>query len=62
MVILPAAATLKIYAGRRHLTLKKESLNSYIGNRGRRGQMLPHGLQRADQLEVITAKENCDED
>ncbi len=62
MVILPAEATLKIYAGRRHLTLKKESLKSYIGNRGRRGQILPHGLQRAEQLEVITAEENNNED
>ena len=57
IAILPAGATLKIYAGRRHLTLKKESLESYIGNRGRRGQMLPHGLQRAEQLEVIIGDE-----
>ncbi len=62
MVILPAGATLKVYAGRRHLTLKKESLDSYIGNRGRRGQMLPHGLQRSEQLEVINPKEINHED
>ncbi len=54
IVILPAGATLKVYAGRRHLTLKKESLERYFGNRGRRGQMLPHGLQRAERIEVIT--------
>ena len=57
VVILPVGATLKIYAGRRHLSLKKESLERYFGNRGRRGQMLPHGLQRAEQLEVITETE-----
>jgi len=63
MVILPAGATLKVYAGRRHLTLKKENLENYTGNRGRRGQMLPHGLQRAEHIEVITAaeKENKDD-
>ncbi|MCK5680764.1 DNA topoisomerase IV subunit A [bacterium] len=58
LVILPAEATLKIYAGRRHLTLKKENLKSYLGNRGRRGLMLPHGLQRAEQLEVTLIKNN----
>ncbi len=57
IVILPAGATLKVYAGRRHLTLKKDSLERYIGNRGRRGQMLPHGLQRAERIEVISATE-----
>jgi topoisomerase-4 subunit A len=57
IVILPAGATLKVYAGSRHLSLKKYSLKRYIGNRGRRGQMLPHGLQRADQIEVINATE-----
>ena len=53
LAVLPAGATLKIYAGRRHLTLKPNSLEDYYGNRGRRGRMLPHGLQRADALEVI---------
>ncbi len=56
-VILPAGATLKVYAGRRHLTLKKDNLENYTGNRGRRGLMLPHGLQRAEHIEVITAAE-----
>ncbi|MBW1646331.1 MAG: DNA topoisomerase IV subunit A [Deltaproteobacteria bacterium] len=53
LAILPAGAILKIYAGRRHLTLKSNSLEDYCGNRGRRGRMLPHGLQRADRIEVI---------
>ena len=52
-VILPANAALRIHAGRRHLTLKEESLKDYYGNRGRRGQMLPRGLQRAERLEII---------
>ena len=52
-VILPAHTALKIHAGRRHLTLKNESLKDYYGNRGRRGQMLPRGLQKAERLEVI---------
>ena len=53
IVILPANAALRIHAGRRHLTLKKDSLNDYFSNRGRRGKMLPRGLQKADRIEVI---------
>ncbi len=56
-VILPANATLRIHAGRRHLTLKKESLEAYYGNRGRRGLMLPRGLQKAERLEIIEENE-----
>ena len=53
VAILPVEATLRIHAGRRHLTLKNESLKEYFGNRGRRGQMLPRGLQKAERLEII---------
>lgn len=56
IAIIPAGAALRIHAGRRHLTLKKESLNEYQGNRGRRGKMLPRGLQKADRIEVIEEK------
>ncbi len=63
LAVLPPGATLKIYAGRRHLTLKPSSLEVYCGNRGRRGKMLPHGLQRADRIEIIPAasdSSSCD--
>ncbi|MBN2809327.1 MAG: DNA topoisomerase IV subunit A [Deltaproteobacteria bacterium] len=53
IVVLPANAALRVHAGRRHLTLKKESLQDYCGNRGRRGKMLPRGLQKAELLEVV---------
>ncbi|MEA3332495.1 MAG: DNA topoisomerase IV subunit A [Pseudomonadota bacterium] len=56
VAILPAQAALRIHAGRRHLTLKNESLKEYFGNRGRRGQMLPRGLQKAERLEIIEEK------
>ncbi len=58
VVILPPHATLRVHAGRRHLTLKNENLKDYFGNRGRRGQMLPRGLQKAEHLEVIEVAEN----
>ncbi|MBN2707332.1 MAG: DNA topoisomerase IV subunit A [Deltaproteobacteria bacterium] len=52
-IILPAGATLRIHAGHRQMTLKKENLEAYRGSRGRRGLLLPRGLQRADSLEII---------
>ncbi|HDS17288.1 MAG TPA: DNA topoisomerase IV subunit A [Proteobacteria bacterium] len=52
-IILPAGATLRVHAGHRQMTLKKENLETYRGSRGRRGLLLPRGLQRADSLEII---------
>ncbi|MBN2705457.1 MAG: DNA topoisomerase IV subunit A [Deltaproteobacteria bacterium] len=51
--LLPPDANLRVHAGRRHLLLKKDSLERYRGSRGRRGQMLPRGLQKADFLEIV---------
>ena len=39
-----------IYSGKRHLTLNASDLDSYQGERGRRGRLLPRGLQRVDSL------------
>lgn len=46
----------QIYSGKRHLKLKFNDLQHYIGERGRRGQKLPRGLQRVDKIEVIKPK------
>ena len=43
---------LVLYAGKRHLTLRFSDLKHYRGERGRRGNRLPRGLQRVDRLEV----------
>lgn len=55
-----------IHSGKRHLKLKFADLQHYVGERGRRGQKLPRGLQRVDRIEVIPAKpetaESVDED
>jgi len=42
-----------IHSGKRHLKLKFNDLQHYLGERGRRGQKLPRGLQRVDRIEVI---------
>lgn len=46
-------AGLVIHSGKRHLTLKPADLDAYNGARGRRGKLLPRGLQRVDSLEVL---------
>jgi topoisomerase-4 subunit A len=39
-------------AGKRKLTLKPADLEHYLGERGRRGNKLPRGLQRVDDIVV----------
>ncbi|MGD9153570.1 MAG: DNA topoisomerase IV subunit A [Gammaproteobacteria bacterium] len=48
--ILSKSQSLKIIAGKRYLVLKPKDLEHYIGERGRRGNKLPRGYQRVDEL------------
>ncbi len=41
-----------LMAGKRKLTLKPADLEHYLGERGRRGNKLPRGLQRVDDIVV----------
>lgn len=43
---------LTLYSGKRHITLKMSDLEHYKGERGRRGNKLPRGFQKVDQVEV----------
>ncbi len=52
---VPAHGNLIIHAGKRHLTLKAAELETYVGDRGRKGIKLPRGLQRVDRLSIETA-------
>jgi topoisomerase-4 subunit A len=52
IVALPEGASLAVMAGKRTLTLKPDDLTNYIGERGRRGGLLPRGFQRVDALAV----------
>lgn len=58
VAVIPADATLTVIAGKRKLSLKAADLDHYRGERGRRGNKLPRGLQRVDALlvEQIAAK------
>lgn len=50
--VLSAQAALTVHAGKRHFTLKGADLAHYQGERGRRGNRLPRGLQNVTELQV----------
>ena len=50
--IVPDGASIKILSGKRGMTLTASDLTHYQGERGRRGNKLPRGLQRVDGVEV----------
>ncbi|MBI5451407.1 MAG: DNA topoisomerase IV subunit A [Gammaproteobacteria bacterium] len=52
LAIIPAGRSLVLGAGKRQLTLAAKDLEHYAGERGRRGSLLPRGLQQVDRLTV----------
>ncbi len=52
LCIVPEGASITLYAGKRKLTLKATDIEHYKGERGRRGNKLPRGLQRVSGVEV----------
>ncbi len=55
LAVVPQGAQVKIIAGKRAMQLSAADLEHYQGERGRRGNKLPRGLQRVDGVEVILA-------
>jgi topoisomerase IV subunit A len=51
-VVLPPGAALKVICGQRSMTLKPRDLEAYLGERARRGALLPRGWRKADDLGV----------
>ncbi|MDB3971845.1 DNA topoisomerase IV subunit A [Candidatus Thioglobus sp.] len=51
--VLLDTQNLKVYAGKRHLTIKFQDLTNYIGSRARRGNVLPKGYQGVDSIEAV---------
>lgn len=54
--VLHPEDALTVHAGKRHFTLKNEDLNHYMGERGRRGNRLPRGLQNVTALQITALK------
>lgn len=52
LAVIPDGAAVKITAGKRSMTLSANDLVHYQGERGRRGNKLPRGLQRVDAIEI----------
>ncbi|RKZ79148.1 MAG: DNA topoisomerase IV subunit A, partial [Gammaproteobacteria bacterium] len=54
VVVIPEGASVTLHAGRRHLTLKPVDIAHYTGERGKRGNKLPRGLQKVTRVELVT--------
>ncbi|MDC0610673.1 DNA topoisomerase IV subunit A [Vibrio sp.] len=54
LMAVPNGASVTLYAGKRKLNLKPSDLDNYRGERGRRGGLLPRGLQRVTGVEIET--------
>ncbi len=52
LAVVPAESGITLAAGKRKMTIKASDLTHYVGERGRRGNKLPRGLQRIDELLV----------
>lgn len=52
VAVLPAQASLVVFAGKRKLTLKGSDVEHYMSERGRRGNKLPRGFQNVSGLGV----------
>jgi topoisomerase-4 subunit A len=50
IVVLHDGESLKVVSGKRYIILKSGDLKHYHGERGRRGNKLPRGFQRVDEL------------
>lgn len=52
LMAIPQGTTLTLYAGKRKLGLKPADLDNFRGERGRRGGLLPRGLQRVTRIDI----------
>jgi topoisomerase-4 subunit A len=52
ITVLPPLRSLRVIAGKRHVTLSLSDLENFVGERARRGKLLPRGFQRVDKLEA----------
>ncbi|MEG3767207.1 DNA topoisomerase IV subunit A [Alteromonas sp. 14N.309.X.WAT.G.H12] len=61
IAVVPEGASVRIQAGKRSMTLSPSDLAHYYGERGRRGNKLPRGLQRVDTVSVEVSHKASDE-
>ncbi|KPK59589.1 MAG: DNA topoisomerase IV [Gammaproteobacteria bacterium SG8_31] len=51
-IAAPSGASIRVNSGQRTMTLKPRDLEKYVGNRGRRGALLPRGWRKVEALAV----------
>jgi topoisomerase-4 subunit A len=51
-IAAPSGASILVNSGQRTMTLKPRDLEKYVGNRGRRGTLLPRGWRKVEALAV----------
>lgn len=52
VAVISSSQSVKICSGKRHLGLKFKDMEHYLGERGRRGNKLPRGFQKVDEVIV----------
>lgn len=52
MTLISTESCVTLYVGKRKLILKPSDLQKFIAERGRKGSLLPRGLQRVDRIEI----------
>ncbi|MEZ3500729.1 DNA topoisomerase IV subunit A [Pantoea sp. KPR_PJ] len=62
LLILPPGSAVTLYVGKRKLILRSEELQKFRADRGRRGTLLPRGLQRIDKVELDAPARTVSED
>ncbi len=62
LCIIPEGAAITLHAGKRKLTLKSADIEHYKGERGRRGNKLPRGLQRVSAVEIESGAMNSSDE
>lgn len=51
-MILPPGSAITLHVGKRKMLLRSEELQKFRADRGRRGTLLPRGLQKIDRVEL----------
>jgi len=52
LMILPPGSAITLHVGKRKMLLRSEELQKFRADRGRRGTLLPRGLQKIDRVEL----------
>jgi topoisomerase-4 subunit A len=61
LMVFSPGDTLLVHSGKQHLRLKPSDIEHFSAERGRRGNKLPRGYQRVDQIEVVSSQVEAEE-